>query len=207
MIPRRTYVLFAAAALALVALAPAAAKEGVQATLDSPAALRGAPGDTISVGWTLGGIDGGERYAFNAEGIFLRLLDASGGEPVTAFAEQGPIGHYVAEATLPAGGLGGVQIGLLGTVERDGVSKPSEVFFPVVNDPFREEASRAGAPASAAPSGGSAFPAWAIALAAAGGALALLAAARLAARAAASSQASAGRSSKGLPSGVLRARK
>ena len=70
---RRAFVLLAA--LALTAVAPAAAKEGAQATLDSSAALRGAPGDTMSVGWTLGGVEGGERYAFNAEGIFLRLLD------------------------------------------------------------------------------------------------------------------------------------
>jgi len=196
--PRRTFALAAAVAVALAAVAGAAAKEGVQATLELPTALQGAPGETIAVGWTLGGVDGGERYPFNAEGIFVRLLDASGGEPVTAFAEQGPIGHYVAEATLPAGGLGGVEIGLLGTVERNGASEPSEVLFPIVNDPFQEGAAEAGAPGvtPSPPAGGSAVPVWAIALGAAGGVLCLLAVARFAARASASSQASAGSSSK-----------
>ena len=108
----------------------------------------------------------------------MRESDASGGEPVTVFAEQGPIGHYVAEATLPAGGLGGIEIGLLGTVERDGVSEPSDVLFPVVNDPFRERAAEAGAAAPAVASGGSAVPVWAVGLGAAGGVLGLLAARR-----------------------------
>jgi hypothetical protein len=181
-ISRRTFALVAAVALALVAVASATAKEGVQATLDSPVTLHGAPGETIAVGWTLGGVDGGEGHPFDAEGIFVRLLDASGGEPVTAFAEQGPIGHYVAEATVPEGGFGGIEIGLLGRVERNGVSEPSEVFFPVVNDPFREGAANASAPAitpaTPASSEGSAFPAWAIALGAVVGALGLLAAKR-----------------------------
>jgi hypothetical protein len=113
-------------ALILVALAvapAAAAKEGVTATLTSPVPLDARPGTQIQLTWTLATRDG---TPFGAIGIFVRLVDAGGGKPVDVTASQSN-GPFSATARVPAGGLGGIRIGLHGT---------TDVFFPVQNDPF-----------------------------------------------------------------------
>jgi hypothetical protein len=59
-------------------------------------------------------------------GVFVRLLDAGGGKPADATAAQSN-GPFTATVRVPAGGIGGIRIGLHGT---------TDIFFPLKNDPF-----------------------------------------------------------------------
>jgi hypothetical protein len=116
------------AALAAAALAPT--KEGARARLTTTLPLDAAPGTTIRVGWTVDVPDGGGgRAPFNAIGMFVRLLSSTGAPATLGFAgaTEHADGRYVASASVPAGGIGGVEMGLRGT---------TDVFFPVDNDPF-----------------------------------------------------------------------
>jgi hypothetical protein len=143
--------LSAAAGIAVLLIAaPALGKEGASARLTTPLPSDAPPGQTIRIAWTLGYPDGsGHTRPFNAEGIFVRLLSASGGEPSTAYARSGahPRGRYFANATVPDGGIRGIQIGIRGT---------TEVLFPLANDPFDGSGS---APASD-PGGGGPLGSW-----------------------------------------------
>lgn len=108
---------------ALVLVPAAAAKEGVAAELTSTVPLDARPGTQIRVSWKLTNRDGAP---FGAIGVFVRLLDAGGGRPVDVTSPQSD-GPFSAAVRVPAGGIGGIRIGLHGT---------TDVFFPVVNDPF-----------------------------------------------------------------------
>jgi hypothetical protein len=113
--------------LALAALVPTAgAKEGVWAELVVAPPADAQPGSEISISWTLSYREQGKQKPFGAVGIFIRLLDAAHGAPTSAPAE-GSSGLFRAIVKVPAGGIGGVQIGLHGT---------TDVFFPVRNDPY-----------------------------------------------------------------------
>ena len=174
---RRLMVVLAILAVAgslLLATGPAAlGKEGVTARLLTPLRLDAAtPGEKITVVWGLGWTDEhGRRQPFNAIGVFVRLLSASGGESTIGFAtpDAHPQGRYDAHMAVPKGGIGGVQIGLRGSSN----AGASDTLFPLVNDPFaapaRAAPARRVAVGQAAPSG-KPFPTW-LALA---GALALL---------------------------------
>ena len=144
----------------LLAVGPVAlGKENVTAWLLTPLRLDAAPGEKITVVWALGGADDhGRRQPFNAIGVFVRLLSASGGRPTVGFAtpDAHPQGRYDAQVDVPRGGIGGVQIGLSGSSDVDA----SDSLFPLENDPFAEPARGVEKP----------FPTW-LALA---GALALL---------------------------------
>jgi len=48
----------------------------------------------------------GSRIPFNAEGVFVRVLPASG-DPVEVVGRQDRLGHYVATVTVPTGGWSG----------------------------------------------------------------------------------------------------
>src|SRR2546423_9045501 len=58
--------------------------------------------------------------------MFVRLLSATGGSPTTAFTKT-DAGRNTADVAVPAGGIGGIRIGLRGT---------TDIFFPLMNDPF-----------------------------------------------------------------------
>jgi hypothetical protein len=119
--------------------APVAAKEDVEATLISPVPLDAAPGDEITVAWTLVFVDDeGKRQPFGASGVYIRLLGAAGGEP-TIGASSGSAhddGRYEATVLVPEGGIGGVQIGLRGISSDTEGTYPSDVFFPITNNPL-----------------------------------------------------------------------
>jgi hypothetical protein len=139
-------VLGVAWSLLLAAQPVALGKENVTARLLTPLRLDAAPGDRLAVAWALGGADEhGRREPFNAIGVYVRLLSASGGRPTTGFAtpDAHPQGRYDARVTVPEGGIGGVQIGLRG-------GGADDTLFPLENDPF------------AAPAGGDdrPFPTW-----------------------------------------------
>jgi hypothetical protein len=88
---RRLMVMLAALAVAcsllLAAGSAALAKEGGNARLPSPLRADAAPGEQLTVAWVLAGTDEhGRRQPFNAIGVFVRLLSASGGRPTVGFA-------------------------------------------------------------------------------------------------------------------------
>jgi hypothetical protein len=120
----------------LLAAGPVAfGKENVTARLLTPLRLDAAPGEKLTVVWALAGADEhGQRQPFNAIGVFVRLLSASGSRPTVGFAtpDAHPQGRYDAEVAVPKGGIGGIQIGLGGSSDV-GVG---ETLFPLDNDPF-----------------------------------------------------------------------
>jgi hypothetical protein len=152
-----------AGALLLAAGPAALGKENVQARLLTPLRVDAAPGERLTVVWALAGTDEhGRRQPFNAIGVFVRLLSASGGRPTIGFAtpDAHPQGRYDARVAVPAGGIGGVQIGLRGGGD--------DALFPLENDPFAAPARGAATAQAAAP--GRPVPVWP----ALAGALALL---------------------------------
>jgi hypothetical protein len=168
--PRLTVVLavLAIACWSLLAAGPVAlGKENVTARLLTPLRLDAAPGEKITVVWALAGAaENGRRQPFNAIGVFVRLLSATGGRPSIGFAtpDAHPQGRYDAQVAVPKGGIGGVQIGLRGSSDRE----PSDELFPLENDPFAAPAREVAAGQEA--TSGRPLPAW-LALA---GVLALL---------------------------------
>jgi hypothetical protein len=116
-------------------------KENVTARLLSPLPLDAAPGEKLTVVWALGGVDEqGRHRPFNAIGVFVRLLSASGGGSTVGFAthDAHPDGRYDAQVVVPKGGIGGVQIGLRGSSD----AGASDARFPLENDPFAAPARR-----------------------------------------------------------------
>jgi hypothetical protein len=141
----RFLIALAAGTLFIFLAAPAAvSKEGVRARLDTPVPLEAAPGDKITIAWTLRSIERGQRRPFGASGVFVRLLSASDGEPVKALGKAGSHGGYVAEVTVPQGGIGGIRIGLEGIRYIGGRTEDADVFFPIDNNPFAAADAAAG---------------------------------------------------------------
>jgi hypothetical protein len=132
--------LIATVVCSLLVVPPAAGKEGVSARLDKPVRLEAASGATVRIAWTLTYRDGGANRPFGAGGVFVRLSSASGAAPTKAHG-SGPAGHYVAEVTVPEGGIGGIRFGLEGTryvggPPGEGRAEDADVYFPLLNDPF-----------------------------------------------------------------------
>jgi hypothetical protein len=127
----RLGVLVVVAAALLAGALPAAAKEGVKATLTTKIPLDAAPGTKFEVGWTLAYLDeAGRRQPFGAGEVFVRLLSASGGRAQTTFIDGS--GAFTAKVAVPEGGIGDIQIGLRGYVD----GRPSDLLFPITNDPL-----------------------------------------------------------------------
>ena len=125
--------LVAIAAAALVAALPAAAKEGVTATLTTRVPLDAAPGSSIQVGWTLTYKDDrGRRQPFGAGGLYVRLLSANGAPAQTADA-RGTNGRYSADVRVPAGGIGDVRFGLVAWSSDATGTHRGDMFFPIAN--------------------------------------------------------------------------
>jgi hypothetical protein len=150
-------VLAAACSLLAMAESPAHAKESVTARLLTPLPLDAAPGERLTVAWALGGADEhGTRRPFNAIGVFVRLLSATGGGSTVGFAtpDAHPQGRYDAQVAVPEGGIGGVQVGLRGSSDVGA----GDAFFPLENDPFaapaREATPGRPVPTWLAPAGG-----------------------------------------------------
>ena len=146
--------LFGTASVALVAVLPAAAKEGVVATLRTSIPLDAPAGTRLHVAWTLAYVDDeGRRMPFGANGVFVRLHSASGAD-----AEEGvATGAYEATVTVPQGGIGDVEIGLIGWRSDATGTHRADAIFPITNDPVpgRPVASSAAGGARSADAGGS----------------------------------------------------
>jgi hypothetical protein len=125
--------LLAVAAVSLVAALPAAAKEGVKATLTSRIPVDAAPGTELDVAWTLAFTENGQRHPFGAGGVFVRLASATGGKAETGEARPSG-GDFTATVTVPEGGIGDVQIGL--HAFRSNPSGTADMIFPITNDPL-----------------------------------------------------------------------
>lgn len=142
--------LLATVAAVGVAALPAAAKDGVEATLVTNLPLDAEPGARIRVGWTLTYAEGEERgRPFGANGVFVRLVSAAGAQAETGFAPTGSYatGRYAATVTVPEGGIADVRIGLRGWTSGARGTRRSDLLFPIANDPVPASA-RVGAPPS-----------------------------------------------------------
>jgi hypothetical protein len=125
------------ALVGLLVVAAAAAKEGAVARLTTPLPLSAAPGTAIRVSWAVEVPDGkGGREPFTANQMFVRLLSRTGAAATTAYADTVADGGNVAMVTVPAGGIGGVRVGLRGTACDAAGCRASDAIFPVANDPF-----------------------------------------------------------------------
>jgi hypothetical protein len=104
--------LWLATLIALTAMlaVPAAAKEGVRATLDEPVKLDARPGTTITVSWRLVDEKG---QPFGASGIYLRV-SRCGRAPLTVPATEHSAGRYSARVKVPKGGIRKLLVGLQG---------------------------------------------------------------------------------------------
>jgi hypothetical protein len=120
-------------AVALVVVLPAVGKEGVKATLRTSIPLNASAGTRLKVTWTLTYADGKRRRPFGANGVFVRLLSASGARAETGVAPTGTHagGSYSATVVVPKGGIGDVEIGLHGFMN----GRPGDMLFPITNDP------------------------------------------------------------------------
>jgi hypothetical protein len=125
--------------VALVAPLPVGAKEGVEATLITNVPLDADPGTRLRIAWTLVSVDDdGQRRPFGASGVYVRLLSASGAAAETGFARTDvhSDGEYAATVAVPEGGIGDVQLGLVGWVSDPQGTRRSDAFFPIANDPL-----------------------------------------------------------------------
>lgn len=124
-----------AAFIAGVILVPgeaALAKSG-KAWLVTPIYLATAPGTTLRVAWVVRDDDGS---SFNAIGVFVRLLSKGGGEPTEGFASATAhvTGEYEADVVVPAGGIGGIEVGIAGIASGPGMpARRSDGLFPIAN--------------------------------------------------------------------------
>jgi hypothetical protein len=113
--------------LALVA-APAAAKEGGIARLDTPLPGSAEPGSTITVSWTLESFvnDNGDMGPFSAGGAYVKLIGLDVSE---AIGRETSPGHYVADVVVPRGGIQAAEFGIAGESTMNGVSQRSDLVF------------------------------------------------------------------------------
>lgn len=100
----------------LVAAAPVAAKEGVQAELTTTIPRDATPGSTLLVEWDAFMPSPVRRDPIMGSPVFIRLLPKGAGKATEArgFEKPSGSGHYAAQVVVPASGIGGVQVGLTG---------------------------------------------------------------------------------------------
>jgi hypothetical protein len=133
----RNAILVTAALLAALVLAPrGSGKEDARARLLASLPLAAKPGSTIEVRWAVDVPDGqGGRRPFGAGGMFVRLLSRTGAPSTLGLADGG--GRFQTTLRVPAGGIGGVRVGLRGTRCDTSGCRASDALFPLMNDPFR----------------------------------------------------------------------
>jgi len=136
---RRIFTLLGIVSLALVAALPAAAKEGVHATLETAIPLDAPAGTHLKVRWKLGYADeNGVRRPFGANGVFVRFLSGTGAGVTTGFAPSGAYenGRFSATVVVPEGGIRDVQVGLRGFTSGANGTHNADQLFPITNDPM-----------------------------------------------------------------------
>ena len=124
-----------AAVLCLAPAAPAEAKEGVRAHLESRLPANAKPGATIRIVWSLYYLENGTKRPFGASQLFVRLRGKTG-RFVKEYGE-GRAGRYKARIKVPSGGIRSIRFGLEGMrIYPGGRTEPAPVYFPLDNDPF-----------------------------------------------------------------------
>jgi hypothetical protein len=135
---------------------PAAAKDGVHATLTTNVPLDAGPETKVTIGWRLAYAEVGKRRPFGASGVFVRLGSASGAAAETGYATEDS-GSYTAAVAVPEGGIGNIQVGLRGYTSGVRTGR-SDLLFPITNDPLpgepRVASPRPGRPARELAEGG-----------------------------------------------------
>jgi hypothetical protein len=131
---RLTVALLVVVSATLSSALPAAAKDGVHATLTTNVPLDARPGTKLTIGWRLAYVEEGKRRPFGASGVFVRLGSASGAAAKTGYASQDS-GSYAATVAVPEGGIADVQIGLRGYTSGVRTGR-SDLLFPITNDPL-----------------------------------------------------------------------
>ena len=117
------------------------------------------PGTRIEVGWRLFYIgEDGRRRPFGASGVFVRLESASGDAAREAFSRDDGHGkgEYEASVLVPAGGIGDVEIGLMGWQSDAAGTRRADVLFPITNEPAPAAAPIVAPVAEVPPSAGDA---------------------------------------------------
>jgi hypothetical protein len=120
------------AAMLVVAFAGTAAAKGeAMAELDAPIPPDADPGTELKVGWRAWTPDGGTEWPFAGSPIFIRLISTDGTASTEVLGTENPrgSGHYLATISVPPGGVGHVEIGLLGESCVDGVCTRSDILF------------------------------------------------------------------------------
>jgi hypothetical protein len=122
--------LLLAAAIAVLAVPPAWAKEGAQAHLLAPLPARLLVGSLITVRWSVD-VPGtrGRRQPFGAIGMFVRLLGRDGASTRATAPQYEP--PYQVRIRVPAGGIRRIRFGLMGASCGPSGCKPSPMFFPL----------------------------------------------------------------------------
>jgi len=119
-----------------VAVLPAAAKEGVRATLLSRVPAHPRAGTRLEVSWRLFSIGPHHRRVpFTAGAIVLRLRSATGSTSNESFASSAGPGIFRASVVVPKGGLGRIQIGMRGWTSGPDGTHRSDMLFPITNAP------------------------------------------------------------------------
>jgi hypothetical protein len=100
----------------------AAAKGNAMAALDAPIPPDADPGSELEVGWRAWTPDGGAEWPFAGSPVFIRLVSTDGTSTTEVLGRENPrgSGHYLATISVPPGGVGRVEIGLLGESCVDG---------------------------------------------------------------------------------------
>ncbi len=112
------WTVLAVVAALLVVTAPVAAKGNPQAELTTTIPRDATPGSTLAVEWDAFMLASGHRDPIMGSPIFIRLSPGGAGKPTEARGSEQPSGsgHYVAKVVVPEGGIGRVEIGLLGEI-------------------------------------------------------------------------------------------
>jgi hypothetical protein len=124
---------------------PPVARNWVQATLISPIPKSAPAGSTVTVRWKLWSLDQHGKVApFGAADLFARIVNPARTRVTRADARchdgRKAIychdGHFYARIRVPSGGIGKIQVGIMGWSDGPGGrSKPAPGLFPITNYP------------------------------------------------------------------------
>lgn len=138
--------LAALAALLMVGIAPASAKEALEARLDAPVALGTPGGVTIAIGLTLTVLDGDGPHPVEDARLFVRLVGRDGSAVVGPARPDAAAGHYTATIRVPEGGPRRLYVSFDGS-DDPGIMLVGEVF---VAGPISARTAQVAAPGGAA---------------------------------------------------------
>ena len=114
---------------------PRVARNWVQATLTRPVPKDARAGTTVRIQWKLWSRDQhGKIVPFDAGGIFARIVNPNH-TAATRAAATGQHGRYEARVRVPTGGIGAIQVGIMGWSSGLQGRRPAPSLFPITNYP------------------------------------------------------------------------